>query len=199
MAKGIICDSLQNARTLRLAHSAAVEAREIVVNNGSVLVAVNKADQDAENSFVYMAKATFPKEAALAINPLDKLYFDESEGVITKTAAGNIACGFCVEPALAADADVTFYLLPTFNVLAAGEIASAFKSVTVNVAVGETAGASAADPDLVGGVILGIVPAGNQDQLIDNVAVGGDGAVTVTLAAAATAQNNSKVTVLRNA
>ena len=140
MAKGIICDSLQNARTLRLAHSAAVDAREIIVNNGSVLVAVNRADKDAQNSFIYMAKATFPKAAPLAINPLDKLYYDESEAVITKTATGNIACGFCVEPALAADTDVTFLLLPTFNVLAAGELASAFKAVTVNVAVGQTSG-----------------------------------------------------------
>lgn len=69
------------------------------------------------------------------------------------------------------------------------------KAVTVNVAVGQTSGASAADPDCVGGKVVGVVPAGNQDQFIDNVAIGEDGAVTVTLAAAATAENNFKVNV----
>lgn len=72
-----------------------------------------------------------------------------------------------------------------------------YKSVAVNVALGAGNGSSAADPDLVGGVAIGIVPAGNQDQLVDNVVVNGDGSVTVTLAANAVAINNFKIAVMK--
>ncbi|MDQ0869039.1 hypothetical protein QFZ70_001512 [Arthrobacter sp. V1I9] len=46
-----------------------------------------------------------------------------------------------------------------------------------------------------GAKILGILPAGNQDQFVDNVALSGT-TLTVTLAAAATANNTFNVTVL---
>ena len=71
------------------------------------------------------------------------------------------------------------------------------KTVTVNVSMGNGNGSSAADPDMVGATPIGIVSAGNQDQLVDNVEVEGDGKVKVTLAANATVQNNFKVTCLK--
>lgn len=67
------------------------------------------------------------------------------------------------------------------------------KSVTVNA--GQTSGSSADDAALVGASVVGIVPAGNQDQFVDNVTVNGSGAVTVTLGAAATANNVFTVTL----
>jgi hypothetical protein len=73
-----------------------------------------------------------------------------------------------------------------------------YKTVAVTVTTGNPSGASGNDADLVGGEIIGIVPTGNQDQFVDNVTIDGNGAVTVTLAAAATADNTFKVTVLRN-
>lgn len=76
------------------------------------------------------------------------------------------------------------------------EGALAFKAVAVTVEDTETAGSSAADSDLEDGTILGWHPTGNMDQLPDNIALGGDGAVTVTLAAAATADNTFNVIVL---
>lgn len=72
---------------------------------------------------------------------------------------------------------------------------SKYKIVAITVAAAATSGASANDADLVGGQITGIVPSGNQDQFVDNVAIDGNGAVTVTLAAAATADNTFNVTV----
>jgi len=72
-----------------------------------------------------------------------------------------------------------------------------YKVVAVTVAAGATSGSSPADPDLVGGEIIGIYPTGNQDQLVDNVSLGADGSVTVTLAAAATADNTFNVVVLK--
>lgn len=63
---------------------------------------------------------------------------------------------------------------------------------TVNVAATATSGTAAV---AAGSVVLGIYPAGNQDQLVDNVAISGT-VLTITLSAAATAQNNFKVTIL---
>lgn len=73
----------------------------------------------------------------------------------------------------------------------------AYKVVSVTVASGATSGSSAADDDLINGEILGIYPAGNQDQFIDNVTLNSDGSITVTLAAAATDDNVFKVVVLK--
>lgn len=76
-------------------------------------------------------------------------------------------------------------------------IAPRVASVSVTVAATATTGSSAADPTLVGGTILGVYPTGNQDQLIDNVVLNANGSVTVTLAAAATADNTFTVVVLK--
>ena len=48
---------------------------------------------------------------------------------------------------------------------------------------------------VAGSVVLGVYPAGNQDQFVDNVAISGT-TLTVTLAAAATATNTYKVTLI---
>lgn len=62
----------------------------------------------------------------------------------------------------------------------------------VTVALGQTSGTATVT---AGSTIIGIVPAGNQDQYVDNVAISGT-TLTVTLAAAATAANQYKVSVL---
>lgn len=73
-----------------------------------------------------------------------------------------------------------------------------YKTVAVTVVAAATAGSSAADAQLVGGEILGYYPTGNQDQYVDNIVLNADGSITITLAAAATANNTFKVAVLRN-
>jgi len=73
-----------------------------------------------------------------------------------------------------------------------------FKSVAITVLAAATTGSSAVDSDLVGGTIVGIVPTGNQDQFVDNIALSATGAVTVTLAAAATAANSFSVAVFKH-
>ena len=72
-----------------------------------------------------------------------------------------------------------------------------FKKVAVTVSAASSTGSSAADTDLVGGTIMGILPSSNQDQFVDDVTIAADGAVTVTLAANATADNVFDVTVWR--
>ncbi len=67
--------------------------------------------------------------------------------------------------------------------------------VAITVSAAASSGVSSADSKLIGGRILSIVPTGNQDQFVDNVALGSTGIVTVTLAAAATANNTFNVAV----
>ena len=69
--------------------------------------------------------------------------------------------------------------------------------IGVTVAAAATSGSAADDSTLIDGVILGIYPTGNQDQLIDNVTLSANGGVTVTLAAAATAANTFNVVILK--
>ena len=71
------------------------------------------------------------------------------------------------------------------------------KLVAITVSAAASSGVSAADADLVGGVIVGIVPAGNQDQFVDDVTVSATGVITVTLGANATADNDFNVAVWR--
>lgn len=68
-----------------------------------------------------------------------------------------------------------------------------FETVDVTVASGSASGTAEAT---FGDEIIGVVPTGNQDQFVDNVAISGT-TVTVTLAANATADNTYKVTLLK--
>lgn len=63
---------------------------------------------------------------------------------------------------------------------------------TVTVALGAPSGTATV---VAGSTIIGHYPAGNQDQLIDNIAISAT-TLTVTLAANATAANTINVTVL---
>lgn len=67
-----------------------------------------------------------------------------------------------------------------------------FETKTVNVSAGASSGTATV---VAGSQVVGIYPAGNQDQFVDNVAISGT-TLTITLAANATAINNFKVTVL---
>lgn len=66
------------------------------------------------------------------------------------------------------------------------------KTVAVTVNAAATSGTATVK---AGAKILGILPSGNQDQFVDNVALSGT-TLTVTLAAAAAANNTFNVTVL---
>lgn len=84
--------------------------------------------------------------------------------------------------------------------LFAGSVTSgklAMSAVTVNVAGAATTGSSAAAPTLAGGTLLSCDPSGNQDQHMDNAVLNADGSITITLGAAATAQNNFRCIVIK--
>ena len=103
--KGIIRDSVA-AKTLKHDHTAALVRHEVLVLNGNVVVAVNASLADVENAFVYRGKVEFPKLAALAIEPGEVVYWDDTNRECNKTSAGNTKCGICVEASEAADSVV---------------------------------------------------------------------------------------------
>jgi hypothetical protein len=65
-------------------------------------------------------------------------------------------------------------------------------NASVTVTTGGTTGTATVPR---GGTILGYYPTSNQDQLVDSIAISGT-TLTITLAAAATADNVFKVVVL---
>jgi hypothetical protein len=72
----------------------------------------------------------------------------------------------------------------------------AVKAKAITVTAAGTTGSSAADPDCTtagGAIVLGFRQTGNQDQHVDSIVLNADGSVTVTLAAAATANNTFAV------
>jgi predicted RecA/RadA family phage recombinase len=112
MATGTVADSIQNARVLKLAHSAAVTAGDIIVSNGNVLIAVNTALINVVNAYVYLGKAIMPKVAGTAFDPGDKCYWDAAAGNITKVTGGNTLCGICLEAELAGATTIVIMLYP---------------------------------------------------------------------------------------
>lgn len=78
-----------------------------------------------------------------------------------------------------------------------GTLSEMIETVSVNVSTGNMNGSSAADSRLINGKIIGFLPVGNMDQLIDNLNLNADGSVTVTLAENATTQNQFKISVIK--
>jgi len=97
-------------RTLKLAHTAAVAAGEVVVSNGQVLVAVNDAAANATNIYIFRGPVEVPKEAALAVNPGDVCYWVAANGNANKTSAGNTKLGICTAAAASAATTVLIEL-----------------------------------------------------------------------------------------
>lgn len=103
-------DGVNNLKTMKLAHAAAVLAGEIIVANGNILVAVNAADANVENIYVYRGRVGFPKATGVstAIAANAKVYWDATNGVATVDAAAgaNKMIGTTVEAAGDTDVEV---------------------------------------------------------------------------------------------
>ena len=88
-------------------------------------------------------------------------------------------------------------LAVTEGKLAANAVAQAklkYEVVNVNVSAGQTQGTGTCTS---GSIIIGFYPAGNVDQFVDSISVSGT-TITVTLGAAATAQNNFTIVLLKS-
>jgi predicted RecA/RadA family phage recombinase len=110
MAKGTPRGGVTTNRTLKLAHSAAVEAGDIIVSNGQVLVAEGDYAQDVEGIYTFKGPVEFPKAGSLALAVGDKAYFDVADGNVNATATDNTLCGIVIEAAADADTVVLIEL-----------------------------------------------------------------------------------------
>ncbi|MEW6115656.1 MAG: DUF2190 family protein [Nitrospirota bacterium] len=111
MATATILSGVNKSRTLRYKHNAAVAVNDVIVGNGHVLVALGDYAANAEGVYAFRSRASFPKEAALAVTAGDKMYWVAAAGNANKTAAGNTLMGIAVEDAAAADTTVTVELM----------------------------------------------------------------------------------------
>ncbi|MCP4747294.1 MAG: DUF2190 family protein [Desulfobacteraceae bacterium] len=100
-----IVEGVRHSRTLKYAHTEAVEAGDVIVANGNVLVAVSDADAGEQNVYVYRARVAFEKGAE-SIGAAVPVYWSQSSGQATASEAGNTKIGITVEAASAADDEV---------------------------------------------------------------------------------------------
>lgn len=70
-----------------------------------------------------------------------------------------------------------------------------FTEVEVTIAIGATSGSSAADPTLIGGKLFVCYPKSGNDKPVVSYVLNGDGSVTVTVAAAESAEAKFEVMV----
>ncbi len=107
-------DGVNNLKTLKLAHTAAVGAGEIIEANGNILVAVSAAEANVANIYIHRGRVAFPKAtgASTAIVANTKVYWDVLAGVATVSAATgtNKLIGTTVEAAGDSDAEVLVML-----------------------------------------------------------------------------------------
>jgi predicted RecA/RadA family phage recombinase len=100
-----IIDGVRHVRTLKLAHTAAVGAGEVIVFRGNVLVAINPAGLREVNVYAYRGRVAFPKGAG-AIGSGVPVYWDEDAGQATTTESGNTRIGITTERATDVDNEV---------------------------------------------------------------------------------------------
>lgn len=103
-------------KTLQLAHSVATTAHVPVLVNSRLLIPTDYAEANAINGFTYGAEISGAAKAAVAWSALDKLYWDNTNKVVTNVATSNTLIGYALEAALSGDATTG---LIAFNAFAA--------------------------------------------------------------------------------
>ena len=89
-----------------LAHTAATVSKTPLVINSKVVIPLNDAEADIENSFVYRApKVRVAKAAAQAWVPGTLIYFSTAGGVFSTSPTSNLLCGRIAESADTADVE----------------------------------------------------------------------------------------------
>lgn len=105
MAKGTPRGGVGELKTLKLAHTAAVEKHDVIVSGGNVLIAIDDYAANEEGVYIFRGGASFTK-AAGAIAAATVVYWDNAAGVITTTATANTKAGITTEAAASTDTEV---------------------------------------------------------------------------------------------
>lgn len=91
-------------KTTQFVNTAAVSPHVPVVFNSKVFIPTDAADANALGGYVYNAEISgADKDPTTALNPGDKVYWDNTNKRFTATATSNTLCGYALEAMLAAD------------------------------------------------------------------------------------------------
>lgn len=104
---------VQRGETLTIPAPAAVLSGGVVVAGSIVGVANGDAATGAPVDVDVVGVFTLPKVSAMAISIGDTVYWDSTNGVVTKTATGNAKLGYATTAAANPSASVTVRLVPT--------------------------------------------------------------------------------------
>ncbi len=101
-----IIEGIKEVKTLRYEHGSAVEAGDVIVEEGIALIAVNDAGANVENVYAFSCRAAFPKDTggAEGIDAPKKVFW--SGTVATETSDSNTPLGIAIEDAGDDDAEV---------------------------------------------------------------------------------------------
>jgi predicted RecA/RadA family phage recombinase len=110
MAKEILSEKYS---AYKLAHTAAVAVKEILLLQSKVVMALNASDANAENIYVYRADAIrVPKTAGQAWAPGALIYWDNTAKSFTTTTTSNTLAGYIAAVAASADTEGVIDLDP---------------------------------------------------------------------------------------
>lgn len=107
--RGALCDT----KTIKYTHASATTKDTIYLINGRPMLAVNSADANTENTFVYAGRIEYAKATGTAWVAGDDLYWDNSAAKFTKTQAGNSHAGVAAEDATSGATTGIVDLIPT--------------------------------------------------------------------------------------
>jgi predicted RecA/RadA family phage recombinase len=111
MAKAIPRGGLRQLETLKHSHTSAVEAHDVIVVNGNVLVAVNPAVINEENVYIFRGPVSFPKPTNAAMGAVTKIYWDASSGKASLSSSGTTLMGVSKKAAATSDPHVLVELM----------------------------------------------------------------------------------------
>lgn len=104
---------LCETKTIKYSHASATTKDTIYLINGRPMLAVNSADANIANAFVYQGRIEYTKVSAQAWTAGDDIYWDNSAGKFTTVQAGNSHAGVAAEDAANPSSTGLVDLIPT--------------------------------------------------------------------------------------
>ena len=109
----LIRDAMDQIRTIKYTHSAATTTDTVYLLNGWVLLAMNSAAANVLNVFMIGGILEYATATGTAWTAGDKIYWDDTNKVFTKTSTSNTLCGIAYEDKASAAATGCIMLIPT--------------------------------------------------------------------------------------
>ncbi len=105
--------ALSDVKTIKYKHASATTKDTIYLINGRPMLAVNSADANKENTFVYEGRIEYAKVSAQAWTAGDDIYWDNGDSKFTTVQAGNSHAGIAAENAANPTSTGIIDLMPT--------------------------------------------------------------------------------------